>query len=159
MGPTVRAVYKDRLESAVPRRISICPCSAARTVLVLFADERRGIFRVAPGADVYSLSSAGKSALRDSHRLGRRGHHRIEALTSFTGSPPAGDATADYSDEEMHAALDLNIVPRCLLQNQILQPGGVGRRDGGGPRPKPSDANGAPTLPDSELLPGRPAET
>ena len=61
-----------RLESAVPRRLPICPCSATRTVLVLFADERRGIFRVAPGADFYSLSSAGKSALRDSHRFGRK---------------------------------------------------------------------------------------
>src|SRR5882762_4279202 len=98
MGPPVRAVCKDRLESAVPRRLSICPCSATRTILVLFADERRGIFRVAPGADVYSLSSAGKSALRDSHRLGRQGHHRTEALASFTGSQPAGDACNVGSD-------------------------------------------------------------
>src|SRR2546425_12894439 len=72
MGHPVRAVYKDCLESALPGRLSICPCSATRTVLVLFADERRGIFRVAPGADVYSLSSVGKSALRDSHRFGRK---------------------------------------------------------------------------------------
>src|SRR5438552_12688538 len=85
MGHPVRAVSKNRLESALPRRLSICPGSATRTVLVLFADERRGIFRVAPGADIYSLSSAGKSALRDSHRLGRQGHHRNEALT-----PPRG---------------------------------------------------------------------
>jgi hypothetical protein len=82
MGPPVRAVYQDRLESTVPRRISIRPCSPTRTILVFFADERRGIFRVAAGADVYSLSSAGKSALRDSHRLDRQGHHRNEALGS-----------------------------------------------------------------------------
>src|SRR3989442_9777483 len=82
MGHPVRAVDKDCLESAVPRRLSICPCSATRTVFVLFADERRGIFRVAPGADVYSLSSAGKSALRDSHRFGRKSDNRQEAIST-----------------------------------------------------------------------------
>src|SRR5258707_15335100 len=76
MGHPVRAVDKDRLESAVPRRLSICPCSATRTVLVLFADERRGVLRIEQGADVYSLSSAGKSALRDSHRFGRKSDNR-----------------------------------------------------------------------------------
>src|SRR5438034_9696493 len=81
MGHPVRAIYKDRLESAVPRRLSICPCSATRTVLVLFADERRGVFRFAPGADVYSLSSAGKSALRDSYRFGRKSDNRQASLS------------------------------------------------------------------------------
>src|SRR5947207_4402576 len=76
MGHPVRAVYKDRLESALSGRLFICPCSATRTVLVLFADERRGIFRVEPGADVYTLSAAGKSALRDSCRFGCQGDHR-----------------------------------------------------------------------------------
>src|SRR5882724_11020111 len=95
MGPPVRAVHKERLESTVPRRISICPCSATRTIPVLFADERRGIFRVAPGADVYSLSSAGKSALRDSHRLGRPRHHRTEAL--INGKRPSGRESRESS--------------------------------------------------------------
>src|SRR6266404_588539 len=65
MGHPVRTVYKDGLEAAVPRRLSICPGPADSTVSVLFADGRRGVFRVEQGADVYSLSAAGKSALRD----------------------------------------------------------------------------------------------
>src|SRR5213596_2728846 len=80
MGHPVRAVDKDRLEEAVPRRLFICPCSATRTVLVLFADERRGIFRVEPGADLYTLSAAGKSTLRDSHHLGRKSDNRQASL-------------------------------------------------------------------------------
>ena len=59
----------------------------ARTVLVLLADERCGIFRVAPGADVYSLSSAGKSALRDSHRFGRKGDNRQASLSRARNRP------------------------------------------------------------------------
>src|SRR5438552_14453188 len=81
MGHPVRAVSKNRLESALPRRLSICPGSATRAVLVLFADERRGIFRFEPGADVYSLSPAGKSALRDSHRFGRKSDHRQASVS------------------------------------------------------------------------------
>ena len=48
---------------------------------VLFADERRGIFRVEPGADFYTLSAAGKSTLRDSHRLGRKSDNRQASLS------------------------------------------------------------------------------
>src|SRR5258706_10888247 len=72
MGQPVRAVYEDRLESPVPRRLSLCPGSATRTFLVLFAQGRNGIFRVAQWADVYSLSRGGKFAFRDSHRFGRQ---------------------------------------------------------------------------------------
>src|SRR5437867_2059021 len=82
MGQPVRAVYKDRLESAVPRRLSICPCSATRIVLVLFADERCGIFRVAQGAVIYTLSCAGKSALRDSHGFGRKSNNRQASVSA-----------------------------------------------------------------------------
>src|SRR5437762_14304586 len=86
MGHPVRTIYKDCLEAAVPRRLFICPCSATRTVLVLFADERRGIFRVAPGADVYTLSAAGKSALRDSQRLGRKSDNRQASVRGRTSA-------------------------------------------------------------------------
>src|SRR5438876_11695260 len=88
MGHPVRVVYKERLAAAVPRRLFICPCSATRTVLVLFADERRGIFRVEPGADLYTLSAAGKSTLRDSHRLGRKSDNREASLRGRTSEDP-----------------------------------------------------------------------
>jgi hypothetical protein len=45
-----------------------------------------GYFGLHRGADVYSLSSAGESAVRDSHRLGRQRHHRKEALGIVGGS-------------------------------------------------------------------------
>src|SRR5207237_3692726 len=86
MGPPVRTNHKDCFEAAVPRRLLICPCSATRTVLVLFANERRGIFRVEPGADFYTLSAAGKSTLRDSHRLGRKSDNRQASLRGRTSA-------------------------------------------------------------------------
>src|SRR5207247_5744689 len=90
MGHPVRTIYEDCLEEAVPRRLFICPCSATRTVLVLSADERRGIFRVEPGADLYTLSAAVKSTLRDSHRLVRKSDNRqasVRGRTSEDSNP------------------------------------------------------------------------
>ncbi len=80
-GSPVRAVHKDGLEAPLPHRLFICPCSATRAVLVLFADERRGIFRVEPGAVVYRLSPVGKSALRDSYRFGCQGDHKDASVS------------------------------------------------------------------------------
>src|SRR6266566_1554248 len=81
VGYPVRPVYSNRLESPVPLRCSILPRSGAGAVFDLSADGRRGVFRASAGrANVHALPAAGKSAVRDSHRLGRQGHHRNEAL-------------------------------------------------------------------------------
>src|ERR1700730_18074071 len=127
LGHPVRAVREGRLEPAVPRRLSLCPGSATRAVPVLLADQRRGILRIAPRADVYSLSSAGESALRDSHRPRRQGHHRTKALTA------------------LHARL------RIIRSDNLVAGGGRGA--GGCPGPVPSGASRATNIPDWELLP------
>src|SRR4051812_15806375 len=110
MGAPVRAVYKARLESALPRRLFICRCSATRAVPVLFADRRGGIFWVAARADVYSLSSGGKSALRDSHRFGRKSDNRQTSVkrinefhTSMTTQEETG-AIAQVATGASHAS-------------------------------------------------------
>src|SRR6266446_9130254 len=111
--------------------------------------------RTAPAVDPSVPSSAGSSCLAaygtattGEAENRRRNHFVSNLLTSFTGSPPAGDATADYSDEEMHAALDVNIAPRCLLQNQICNLVAWGGRGAGGcPGPVPWGASRATNIP------------
>ena len=49
VGYPVRAVYKERLEAAVPLRSAILPRSGAGAVSDLPADERRGVFRASAG--------------------------------------------------------------------------------------------------------------
>src|SRR5207253_1061478 len=54
----------------------------AGAVYYLPADERRGVFRASAGrAKVHALPAAGKSALRDHHRFGRKGDNREEAVS------------------------------------------------------------------------------
>ncbi len=76
MGRPVRTIHKDGVEETVPRRLSICHRSVGSAVFVFFANGRRGLFRVEQGAVVYTLSSSGKSALRHSHRFGRKSDNR-----------------------------------------------------------------------------------
>jgi hypothetical protein len=77
MGYSVRGLYKDRLEAAVPLRTSILPRAVACSVYNLPANERRGVFRASGGrADVYSLPAAGRSAVRDYHRFSLESDHR-----------------------------------------------------------------------------------
>ena len=46
------------------------------------ADERQGVFRAsARWADVHGLPAGGQSAVRDSHRFGRKGDNREEAVS------------------------------------------------------------------------------
>src|SRR5262249_46754898 len=75
MGDPVRRVHKARLESPLSRRLFVRPSSAGGAVPVLFTQSRRGVLRVEQGADVYTLSAAGKPAFRDCHCFGRTSDH------------------------------------------------------------------------------------
>src|SRR5258705_13729504 len=81
MGRPVRDAFKDRLELVVPLRLSVCPGSAGSPVSDFPADERRGVFRIEPGAEVHGLSSAGEFAVRDSHRFGRKSDNRQASVS------------------------------------------------------------------------------
>src|SRR6185369_12687851 len=86
VGDPIRALFGNRLGSPVPLRFSLLPRSDGGLVFILSADERRGVFRASAGrAKVHALPAAGKSAIRDSHRVGRAGHYRNEALAIELG--------------------------------------------------------------------------
>jgi len=82
VGYPLRALYKDCLDAALPLRSSILPRAAAGVVFNLPTDERRRVFRTSAGrADIHSLPAAGKSAVRNNHRFGRKGDNRDEAVS------------------------------------------------------------------------------
>jgi hypothetical protein len=56
--------------------------AGAGVVHDLPADERRGVFRASAGAEVHALPAAGKSAVRDNHRSGRKGDYWEEAVST-----------------------------------------------------------------------------
>jgi hypothetical protein len=82
VGYSVRASHKGCLEAAVPLRSSLFPRAGAGVVHDLPADERRGVFRASAGAEVHALPAAGKSAVRDNHRSGRKGDYWEEAVST-----------------------------------------------------------------------------
>jgi len=70
------------MDAALPLRSSILPRAAAGVVFNLPTDERRRVFRTSAGrADIHSLPAAGKSAVRNNHRFGRKGDNRGEAVS------------------------------------------------------------------------------
>ena len=82
MGHSIRSLYKDRLEPALPLWYPLLPRSNPGDVSVLPADERRGVFRTEAGrADVHGLLVARKRAVRDNHYFGRKGDNREEAVS------------------------------------------------------------------------------
>ena len=82
-GHPLRALYKGRLEAAVPLRSSLLPRSGACVIPNLPADGGQGVFRASAGrADVHSLPAAGKPAVRDNRGFGRKGDNGEEAFYS-----------------------------------------------------------------------------
>ena len=104
MGYPVRALYKDRLEAALPLRSSILPRAGAGVVFILPAHERRGVFRTPAGrADVHGLLVARKPAVRDNHRFGRKGDNKEEAVSILS----IGEKTSVSLTNMLPLALDL----------------------------------------------------
>src|SRR5262245_2048823 len=82
VGYPVRAVHKGRLDAALPFWSSVFPRAGAGALSDLPADWRRGVFRASGRwAEVHTLLAAGKSALRDNHRLGRKVDYRQQAVS------------------------------------------------------------------------------